>query len=190
MPRKAVYPQWVRDQIKSGQSAKKVGDQYYLYETTSINVKGKKNPQPKSKYIGVITPDGIRYSSRKKVDIDDHPEWYEYGLSRCIYDICFKTLRKEFSTDDLTAEVVLNIIKKLSPKSYLLKDRTVTDPKELHVCICNQLKKVEEKNKFKFEDLQILKDIHVLEISGRRIITAVSEEQQKLIESLGVNIYE
>ena len=189
MPRKTVYPDWVNKQCPPGHTAKRVGDKYYLYETTSIKVEGKKNPQPQSKYAGVITPEGIRWSSRRIVDTDDHPEWYEYGFTRCFYDMCRSFLVKEFRSEELGEAVALNVIKQLSPKSYVIKDKTLPSPEELHVCICNQIRKIEEKNRIRFDDFAALKDIHILELNGRKIITAVNDEQKKMLDQLGVDVY-
>lgn len=189
MPRKTVYPQWVRDYCKPGQSVKKVGEKYYLYETTSVKKEGMKNPQPQSKYIGVITKDGIRCSSRRVINTEIHPEWYEYGFSKCVFDLCFEVIIKEFKKKELTEAIVLNIIQQLSPRSYVLKGKEIPDPEELHVCICNQIRKIEEKKKIRFEELGSLKDIHLIELDGRIIITAASDEQIRLGEKLGVNLY-
>ncbi len=189
MPRKTVYPQWVRDYCQPGQSVKKVGDKYYLYETTSVKKDGFKNPQPQSKYIGVITPEGIRYSSRRVVNTEVHPEWYEYGFTRCIYDLCYEVLIKEFRKKELAESVLLNIIRQLSPRSYRLKDKVIPDPEDLHICICNQIKKIEEKKKIQFDELIILKDVLLIELDGRKIITAANDVQTELSRKLGVNLY-
>lgn len=189
MPRVPVYPAWVRELCPPGHSLKRKGDNYYLYETKSVYVPGKKNPQPRSKYVGVITREGIRYSSRRVVNTDEHPEWYEYGFTYCFYEQCFKVLLKEFKANELAEEVTLNVFQQLSPKSYALKDKVITAPEELHVCVCNQMRKIEDKLKISFSDYECLKDIHILELNGKKIITAVSDEQKKLIDQLGVDVY-
>jgi hypothetical protein len=99
-------------------------------------------------------------------------------------------LIKEFKTPDLTDAVVLNVIRQLSPRSYLLLNKTVSSPEELHICVCNQIRKVEEKKKIRFDDYAILKDIHLIEIDGKRIITAAGEEQKMLAGKLGVDLYD
>ncbi len=190
MPRVSVYPDWVKDLCPPGHSVKRIGNKFYLYETKSVYVPGKKNPQPKSKYVGVITPDGIRYSSRRVVNTEEHPEWYEYGFTHCLYDRCCSVLLKDFRSMEMTEAVTLNVIRQLSPRSYVLKDKTISSPEELHICVCNQIKKIEDKLKIQFSDYESLKDIHVLDLNGKKIITAVNEEQKKLIDQLGVNIYD
>ena len=80
MPRVSVYPDWVKDLCPPGHSVKKNGNKYYLYETKSVYVPGKKNPQPQSRYVGVITPEGVRYSSRRVVNTGMVRVWV-YPLS-------------------------------------------------------------------------------------------------------------
>lgn len=190
MPRVSVYPSWVKDMCPPGHSVKKNGNKYYLYETKSVYVPGRKNPQPQSKYVGVITPEGIRYSSRRVVNTEEHPEWYEYGFTHCLYDRCYSILLKDFKSKEMTEEVTLNVFLQLSPRSYALKDKKISSAEELHVCVCNQIKKIEEKLKIQFSEYESLKDIHILELNGKRIITAVSDEQKKLIDQLEANIYD
>ena len=69
------YPDWVQKHRTKGTTVKKRGDSYYLYKRTSRRVKGKKYPQPVDTYIGVITPEGVIQSNKRKVDLTDA----EYG---------------------------------------------------------------------------------------------------------------
>ena len=64
-----TYPDWVQKFRTKGKTVKKVGDNYYLYKHTSKRVEGKKNPQPVDTYIGVITPDGVIESRKKKMEM-------------------------------------------------------------------------------------------------------------------------
>ena len=65
------YPDWVQKYRTQGKTVKKKGDAYYLYKRTSKRVPGKKYPQPVDTYIGIITPEGIIESSKKKISITD-----------------------------------------------------------------------------------------------------------------------
>ena len=49
-----------------GNYREKKGDSYYLYKRTSRRVKGKKYPQPVDTYIGIITPEGVIQSNKKR----------------------------------------------------------------------------------------------------------------------------
>ena len=65
------YPDWVQKYRITGTTVKKRGDSYYLYKRTSRRVKGKKYPQPVDTYIGVITPEGVIQSNKRKVSLTD-----------------------------------------------------------------------------------------------------------------------
>ena len=56
---KKVYPDWVEKQHVKGTSIKQIGENYYLYECTSKNVRGKSYPVSIQRYIGKITPEGL-----------------------------------------------------------------------------------------------------------------------------------
>ena len=77
-----IYPDWVQAQRARGTTVKKKGDTYYLYKRTSRRVPGKKYPQPVDTYIGVITPDGIVESGKRKIslagiEVKEDDELYE-----------------------------------------------------------------------------------------------------------------
>ena len=56
---KKVYPDWVEKQHVKGTSIKQIGENYYLYECTSKNVRGKSYPVSIQRYIGKITQEGL-----------------------------------------------------------------------------------------------------------------------------------
>lgn len=56
---KKIYPDWVEKEHVKGTSIKQIGDNYYLYECTSKNVRGKSYPVSIQRYIGKITPEGL-----------------------------------------------------------------------------------------------------------------------------------
>ena len=80
MTNRTVYPEWVLSQKGKGQTVKKVGNNYYLYKHSSKRVPGKKNPIPNDTFLGVITPDGIEYGTKAKVDTRSITV-REYGFS-------------------------------------------------------------------------------------------------------------
>lgn len=57
--KRKVYPDWVEKQHIKGTSIKQIGDNYYLYSSTSKYVKGKPYPIGVQHYIGKITKDGL-----------------------------------------------------------------------------------------------------------------------------------
>ena len=90
MENKTVYPEWVQNYRTKGTTVKKIGNSYYLYKRTSRRVPGKKYPQPVDTYIGVITPEGVVKSTRKKIDCRlcaqraGKSRWENYG-KKCFY---------------------------------------------------------------------------------------------------------
>ena len=82
------YPDWVQSYRTKRTTVKKKGGSYYLYKRTSHRVKGKKYPQPVDTYIGVITPDGVIQSTKKKVSPTDAEVW-EYDFSKAVWEFLF-----------------------------------------------------------------------------------------------------
>ena len=76
---KTVYPEWVRQYRQKGYSIKRNGDRYYLYRHTSKRVEGKKYPQAKDTYVGVITPEGIIYAKSKLMPSGSEIHVREFG---------------------------------------------------------------------------------------------------------------
>ena len=81
------YPDWVQKYRSKGTTVKKKGDSYYLYKRTSRRIKGKKYPQPVDTYIGVITPEGVIQSNKRKVSLTNAEVW-EYGFSKAVWELC------------------------------------------------------------------------------------------------------
>jgi hypothetical protein len=74
------YPDWVNAFKAKGTSVKRVGNEYYLYRSTSKRVPGKKYPQPVEEYIGIITMEGVIQTKVRKISTD-MVRVYEYGMS-------------------------------------------------------------------------------------------------------------
>lgn len=188
MPRKIVYPDWVRTQCPPGHSVKRKGDHYYLYKTQSVYVKGMTNPQPKSEYVGIITKEGIQYSTKKRVDQRQLVRWHEYGFSYVMEYLGNQALSGVFATEEMRRMVTLNIIAGYSEKSYLTAGVELTPAKEMGVCLCTQKKRIEEYAGKKIEDLLILRDIHLIEGKGIRMLTEPEHEASELLNELGVSL--
>lgn len=116
------YPEWVQKYRTRGTTVKKKGDSYYLYKRTSRRVKGKKYPQPVDTYIGVITPNGVIQSNKKKVSLTDAEVW-EYGFSKAVWELCPDDWKKPLGDD--WEDVLSIILFKQSPTSYIQRTRTI-----------------------------------------------------------------
>ena len=116
------YPDWVQKYRTKGTTVKKKGDSYYLYKRTSRRVKGKKYPQPVDTYIGVITPEGVIQSNKRKISLTDAEVW-EYGFSKAVWELCPDDWKKPLGDD--WKDVLAIILLKQSPTSYIQKTRMI-----------------------------------------------------------------
>lgn len=92
------YPDWVQEQRVRGTTVKKKGDTYYLYKRTSRRVPGKKYPQPVDTYIGIITPEGVIKSEKKKYPLVGY-EVREYGFFKAVWQFCPEGWKKSLGND-------------------------------------------------------------------------------------------
>lgn len=114
------YPDWVHQHVGANQKAKRVSNGYYLYSLED----------GREIYIGVITPNGVRYKEKEHVYFGP---WkvYEYGASKALFDLCpeeWKSARGKTWRDDL-----LFIISRVSPSSYFLADGLPKEQGNMHL---------------------------------------------------------
>ena len=93
-----VYPDWVQAQRVKGTTVKKKGDSYYLYKRTSKRVPGKKYPQPVDTYIGIITPQGVIQTEKKKVSLSNIVV-KEFGYSKAVWELCPESWKKAIGVE-------------------------------------------------------------------------------------------
>lgn len=179
------YPDWVNQFKKKGTSVKKVGDSYYLYSNTSKYVRGKKYPQPIQSFIGIITPDGVVETHRKKVSLTDI-EVYEYGFSTAILSLCSKEWKKKLGKD--WYDVICNIIISYSDNSYVLREGTFRDNTQLHHKIQGQGDKLFKDTNITVDMLFPLKKIYIVYIDHKTAVSKISKEQQEILDKYGITI--
>ena len=181
------YPDWVQAQRTRGTTVKKKGDTYYLYKRTSRRVPGKKYPQPVDTYIGIVTPEGVIKSEKKKISIGEI-EVKEYGFSRAVWQLCPEGGKKPLGDD--WEDVLLAILQKWSPETYLMKERKIEQ--EIHYQIKAQAaslsRRIYKEHGAGFQELQILKNIYLLYFGKEKVISKVSAEQEELLEKLKVEL--
>lgn len=184
-----VYPDWVQAHRTRGTTVKKKGDTYYLYRRTSRRIPGKKYPQPVDTYIGVITPDGVVESGKKKVSLAGI-EVKEYGFSRTIWELCPEGWKKPLGSD--WEDVLSIIIRKWSPETYLTKDRTIKEEKDYHYQFAAQAaslrRRIYKERGTDVSKLQGLKGIYMVYLEKESVVSKVNPEQEQLLRSLGVDI--
>ena len=184
-----VYPDWVQAQRTRGTTVKKKGDTYYLYKRTSRRVPGKKYPQPVDTYIGIITPEGVVESGKKKISLAGI-EVKEYGFSRTVWQLCPEGWKKPLGED--WEDVLMIIIEKWSPETYLRKERTVKKETDFHYQFGAQMsslsRRIYKEHGVDVSELQGLKNIYLLYLEKEKVISKISREQQQMLERMGVDI--
>lgn len=178
----ANYPDWVKQFRQKGTSVKKVGNSYYLYRHSSKRVPGKKYPQASDEYIGLITPQGVIRKNRKKISMEDI-RVYEYGFSKAVWQSCPETWKKPLKND--WEHVLLWIIGKHSPNSYLLRD---AKPAETRRNLALQEEKLNQTLPCPLSVLEPLATIFLVCFPEREALSHVSREHQELLEFLGMSL--
>lgn len=181
------YPDWVQKHRTRGTTVKKKGETYYLYKRTSRRVKGKKYPQPVDSYIGIITPEGVIQSNKKKVSLTDAEVW-EYGFSKAILELCPDDWKKPLGND--WEDIISIILLKQSPTSYIQRNRTIKAESDFRYQFAAQTaslsRRIYKKWGVGLEDLRRLDTIYLICIDKHEIISKINQEQQGLLEKIQV----
>lgn len=186
---KKKYPDWVQEKRTRGTMVKKKGDSYYLYKRTSRRVPGKKYPQPVDTYIGVITPEGIIKSGKKKVSLSGI-EVKEYGFSRAVWQLCPQGWKEPLGAD--WEDVLALILWKWSPETYLSKERELKTGRDFHYQLNAQAsslsRRIYKEHGVEMQQLQELKSIYLLYFEKEKAVSKVSPGQEELLEKMGVDL--
>ena len=182
------YPDWVQKYRTQGKTVKKKGDAYYLYKRTSKRVPGKKYPQPVDTYIGIITPDGIVESKKKKISLTDIEVW-EYGFSKAVMDLCPEEWKKLLGDD--WEDILRIIICGWSERSWLKKEgiRGKDDFRcQFNVQAASLSRRIFKKHGIEVKSLYPLKDIYLVIMGREKAISKIGPDQQSVIDSLGLEL--
>ena len=184
-----VYPAWVQAQRIRGTTVKKKGDSYYLYKRTSKRVPGRKYPQPVDTYIGVITPEGVIQTEKKKVSLSNIIV-REFGFSKAVWELCPEAWKKAVGEE--WEDVLRKIIIDKSPESYLGMDYTPKAPEEFHCSVGAQVgmlsRRIFKQHRIEWTELELLKTIYWLRIGKEEAVSQINAEQQALLDRIGVKL--
>lgn len=184
-----VYPDWVQAYRTRGTTVKKKGDTYYLYKRTSKRVPGKKYPQPVDTYMGIITPEGIVQSNKKKVSLTDIEVW-EYGYSKAVWELCPDDWKKPLGSD--WEDVLRIILSKWSPQTYLCREGGVKNEQDYHYNFPAQMaslgRRVYREHRIELKDLEILRTIYLVVLEKETVLSKISLKQRILIDRLGLEM--
>lgn len=183
------YPEWVTQFRRPGTSIKKNGNNYYLFRTTSKRVPGKRNPQPVSEYIGVITPEGVKETQNKRLNVENIAV-HEYGFTRAVVDLAPESWKKTFESDDVARNTLLRIIAEASPRSYLKEeireDMMMNDGYE--ISLPTRRSNLESAMGFTISSLEDLKHIYILDFGDRQVVSRIEDDSMKVIRALGLEM--
>jgi hypothetical protein len=181
------YPDWVNAFKEKGTSVKKVGNEYYLYRSTSKRVPGKKYPQPVEEYIGVITKEGVIQTKVRKISTD-RVRVYEYGMSYVMQSLLPEAFLINSHDKETLRFAFLHIVKHVSPKSYLLRDVELPTISELHINLNVQFKRYERLAGVTIEELRPLSELYLVETRECDMLSEITPEMQGILMRWGVEI--
>lgn len=184
-----TYPDWVQAYRTRGTTVKKKGDSYYLYKRTSKRVPGKKYPQPVDTYIGVITPDGVIETRKKKLELSGIEVW-EYGYSKALWELCPQGWKDALGEE--WEDVLKAILLQWSPQTYLGAGHAIKDPETFHCSFGAQAgllsRRIYKEHKVDRRELEPLKAIYLVRIGKEEAVSRIGQEQQELLERICVKL--
>ncbi len=177
-----------KDSLKQALQEYKSDQRNYREEKrTSRRVKGKKYPQPVDTYIGVITPEGVIQSNKRKVSLTDAEVW-EYGFSKAVWELCPDDWKKPLGDD--WQDVLSIILLKQSPTSYIQKTRVMKKESDFRYQFAAQTaslsRRIYKKQGIGLEELHQLETIYLVCLDKTEIISKVNEGQRRLLEKIQV----
>jgi hypothetical protein len=181
------YPDWVNAFKEKGTSVKRIGNEYYLYHSTSKRVPGKKYPQPVQAYIGTITKDGVVKTHVRKISTD-RVKVYEYGMSFALKSLLPAAFLINSHDKETLRFAFLHIVNCVSPKSYLLRNTDLPSLSDLHISLNAQIKRYERLTGISIEDLRPLSELYLVETRECDMLSEVTPEMSEILARLGVKI--
>lgn len=183
------YPEWVQKQRGVGMTVKEKDGNYYLYRRTSKRVPGKKYPQPVDTYVGVITPDGIVRSTRRKVDVTDI-EVCEFGFTEALLQLCPESWKKAVGDD--WEEYLRVIIRDHSPNTYLKKEYTIREKEDFRHNYGAQISSLNRRLRLEsgtdLNELLLLNDVYLVYLEKGPVVSRISQEQKEFLERHGIRL--
>lgn len=184
-----VYPDWVLAHKTRGTTVKKVGTNYYLYKHSSRRIPGKKYPQPVDTYIGVITPDGVVKSGRRKLSLTGI-EVKEYGFSKALWLLCPESFKRPLGGD--WEDVLAIIIRKWSPESYLEKEMAIRSEEEFHYQFAAQMaslsRKIYKEHGIGMAEIEPLKTVYLVYLEKEAVVSKISEVHEDILGRAGISL--
>jgi len=148
---------------------------------------GKKYPQPVEEYIGIITREGVNRTNVRKISTD-RVRVFEYGMSYVMQALLPEAFLINSHDKETLRYAFLHIVKRISPKSYLLRDTELPDLSDLHINLNVQYNRYERLTKITIEDLRPLSELYLVETRECDMLSEVTPEMNEILAKLGVKI--
>ena len=113
---------------------------------------------------------------------------YEYGFSYAMKALMPDKMTKDLGGRERADEVVIQIVRGYSPRSYLLRGRGPEPGEDFNVQIPVQKKKFSRLTGIEIEDLLLLREICLVELGDHEYISEISPECAELLGRVGVVI--
>ena len=180
------YPEWVNSYKTKGTSIKKVGNNYYLYKTTSHRVPGKKYPQAVSEYIGIITEDGVKETGNKVVQSEEVIV-REYGMTKVILTL-LERKDSRYAKGGEDRALLLRLLSIDNPESYILDEEKVDYTIKEQAVIPRFRERVEALIGFTFKELSPFKRVYRVMMGKKSFISSIDASQAELLTKVGVSL--
>ena len=140
-------------------------------------------------YIGVITPEGVLRSDKKKVTLTD-ASVKEFGFSKAVESLCPQSWKEPLGKD--WREVLDFIILKESAESYIATERGTIDELNPHIQYGAQksslIRRMQKESGADMKDLKCLLTIYLIYMDGNKIVSKISDEQREILERFHINL--
>lgn len=180
------FPDWAIKFKRKGTILKMIKDECYLYTVKSFRVKGKKNPQTTQTYLGKVTEEGVVVGVDVNIDKPYIPV-YEYGFSKAVETLVMKDIESSKDAEEDKAKL-LCLIRRFSPWSYLVESQTRFEPEVKQNAVSLFQVKIEGLLGFELEKLRPLMGIYLIEVEQHKVISRINDEQQALLDEIGVKL--
>lgn len=191
------YPESITKYKPKGCIIKKNGNKYYVYKATSKRVEGKKYPvQVIEGLIGEIDEFGFHELHNARVNTTSI-QIKEYGFTNYLLmfeDEYISRNKVVGRTIKDSRHIYHSIICYLSPMSYLHSEEDIETveilAKKYNIGLPNQINSIEKIVERSIESLERLKYICLVKMGNRKFYSDLTENQEKIIKELGVEIDE
>lgn len=114
----------------------------------------------------------------------------EYGFSKALWLLCPENWKKPLGGD--WEDILSIIIKKMSPETYLEKERTIKSEEDFHYQFAAQMgnlsRKIYKEHGINLSEMELLKTIYLVYLEKETVVSKISEEQRCLLDKIGINL--